>query len=65
MLLTFIILTAISLLLLLSTVEFGKDSSEELKEATKEMKESAIEFSKATRKAVKELYNEIKRSMEQ
>ena len=64
MVITFIILTAIAMLLLsLSTAAFGKSCSEELKEATKEMKSAAVEFNRATRKAAKEFCNEIKRSM--
>ena len=64
MVITFIILTAIAMLLLsLSTAAFGKNCSEEFKEATKDMKSAAVEFNRATRKAAKEFCNEIKRSM--
>ena len=63
MVITFIILTAIAMLLLsLSTAAFGKNCSEELKQATKEMKSAAVEFNRATQ-AVEEFCNEIKRSM--
>lgn len=64
MVITFIILTAIAMLLLsLSTAAFGKNCSEELKDATKDMKSAAVEFNRATRKAAKEFCNEIKRSL--
>ena len=51
------------LLLSLSTAAFGKNCSEELKEATKDMKSAAVEFNRATRKAAEEFCNEIKRSL--
>lgn len=64
MVITFIILTAIAMLLLsLSTAAFGKNCSKELKEATKDMKSAAVEFNRATRKAAAEFCNEIKRSL--
>lgn len=64
MVITLIILTAIAMLLLsLSTAAFGKNCSEELKQAIKEMKSAAIEFKRATRRAAEEFCNEIKRSL--